>query len=108
MQGPVLIKASMALLSGLLLWAVWFTLAYALHGAQCEGALGLGRTGGQIAQIALWLAMLGLIVVQARLVQRWSERDVSPSLLRSACYLQITAIGATIFVGLPVLVLAPC
>lgn len=109
MQGSVLIKASMALLSGLLLWAAWFTTAYALHGAQCEGALGLSRTSGQIAQLALWAAILALIVLQARWVQGWAERgDVSPRLLRSARYLQLTAIVSTVFMGIPILVLAPC
>jgi hypothetical protein len=109
MQGSVLIRASMALLSGLLLWAVWFTLAYALHGAQCEGALGLTRIGGQIAQLALWGAMIAVIVVQGRFVQGWAAQgNVSHRLLRSARYLQLTAIGSTVFVGLPILVLAPC
>lgn len=109
MHGSAMIKASMALLSGLLLWAAWFTLAYALHGAQCEGALGLTRTGGQMAQLALWGAMLAAIVAQARWVQCWAARgDVSGRLLRSARYLQFAAIGSTVFVGLPILVLAPC
>lgn len=109
MQGSVLLKASMALLSGLLLWAAWFTIAYALHGAQCEGAVGLSRSGGQIAQLILWGAMLAIIVLQARWVQGWAARgDVSPRLLRSARYLQITAIASTVFAGLPILVIAPC
>lgn len=100
-----MLRASIALLSGLLIWAAWFTFAYAFHGAQCAGGLGLSRGAGQIGQIALWLVSLGLIVVQLR----WAVRqDVSPGLLRSARLLQITAIGSTLFVGLPILVLAPC
>lgn len=104
-----MIKVALALLSGLLLWAVWFTIAYAMQGAQCEGALGLSHRGGQIAQLALWGTMLAIIVLQARMVHGWAERgDVSPRLLRSARYLQFTAIVSTVFVGLPILVLAPC
>lgn len=104
-----MLKASVTLLSGLLLWAAWFVAAYALHGAQCAGGFAQFRSSGQIAQIALWLMSLGVIVLQARFVQRWGVRhDLSPRLLRSARYLQITAIAATVFVGLPVLVLAPC
>ncbi|GGB55200.1 hypothetical protein [Blastomonas aquatica] len=102
-------KASVVLLSGLLLWAAWFVIAYALHGAQCAGGFALYRTSGQIAQIGLWVVSLGVIVLQARFVQRWGVRhDLAPRLMRSARYLQITAIAATVFVGLPVLVLAPC
>lgn len=105
MERSALLRATIALLSGLLLWAGWFTFAYAFHGAQCAGAFDISRTTGQIAQIALWLASLGVIVLQAR----WAVRlDVSPGLQRPARVLQVTAIGATLFFGLPILVLAPC
>lgn len=107
--GSGVLRASIALLSGLLLWAAWFTLAYAFHGAQCAGSVPLTRTAGQITQIAIWAAAVGVIIVQKRLVERWnSKQDMAPGLLRSARYLQLTAVGATIFVGLPILVLAPC
>lgn len=105
MEGSALLRATIALLSGLLLWAGWFTVAYAFHGAQCAGGIGLSRTAGQLAQIALWLASLGVIIVQAR----WAVRlDVSPGLCRTARVLQITAITATLFSGLPILLIAPC
>ncbi|WP_439468938.1 hypothetical protein [Blastomonas fulva] len=105
MRRSALTRMALALLSGLLLWALWFVLAYSLHGAQCAGALGLSRIAGQIAQVGLWLVALGVIALLAR---RAARLDVSQGLARTARYLQITAIGATIFAGLPILVLAPC
>lgn len=104
-EAPTLLRATMALLSGLLLWAAWFALAYALHGAQCAGSTGLSQTGGQIAQVVLLLITLAVIILQARRVLRVST---PVGLRRTARYLQVTAIVATAFVGVPIFVLAPC
>ncbi|WP_040370386.1 hypothetical protein [Blastomonas sp. AAP53] len=104
-EGPTLFRVTLALLSGLLLWAAWFALAYALHGAQCAGSTGLSQTGGQIAQVALLLATLVIIILQARWV---TQPQTASGLHRTARYLQVTAIVATAFVGVPIFVLAPC
>lgn len=107
-RGPML-YLSMALLSGLLLWAGWFALAYALHGAQCEGAVALMRGEDRVAQIAVWSAAFAATLVQSRWIMRMAkERDLPAQLLKTSRYLQFTAIGAILFMGIPLVMLAPC
>lgn len=101
-------KPALALLSGLLAWAVWFSLAYGLHGAQCSGTIPLSRSGGQMAQIALWLGTLGATTLLARIALTWATADTLGRLRMTARYLQLTGLVATAFVGLPLLVLQPC
>lgn len=103
-----MMRPALALLSGLLVWAIWFSLAYGLHGAQCAGSIALSRSGGQIVQIGLWFASLAAIALLVRAAIARAAADITTSLRSTARYLQFAGLGATAFVGLPMLVLQPC
>lgn len=103
-----MMRLSLSLLSGLLTWAVWFALAYGLHGAQCAGSIPLSRSAGQVVQIGFWLATLAVIALLARSTFAGVAKEMPHPLRRTALYLQLTGFAATAFVGLPLLVLQPC
>ena len=98
--------AFVSALGGLAIWGIWFATAYALHGAQCAGALGWQGRIGQIAQVALWLAAL----VAASWFAWKSRRPVKPVVLNDTISrsLNLVAITAVLFTGAAVLVIAPC
>ena len=105
-------RIALLLLSSLAIWAAWFVLAYALHGTQCSGAWAASRAAGQGAQVALWIGALAC----AGGLEGWLRRSVEPDagegvdapLLRGARVARGLGVVASVFVGLPVLVLAPC
>lgn len=94
----------------LAVWALWFTAAYSLHGTQCSDAWAMGRGAGQLLQVGCWLLALAAIAVMEWRLRRFAPNaaPANATLLRGAAVARGLGVLATLFVGLPVLVLAPC
>lgn len=101
-------RLALLLLGALALWAGWFVVAYALHGTQCSGAWPLARGAGQGLQVGLWLLALAAAAALEWRLRRGAEAGVDDRLVRGGRVARGLGIVASVFVGLPVLVLAPC
>lgn len=101
-----MIGALVRTMGGFGVWALWFVMAYGLHGAQCAGAFTWPRMAGQALQIALWFGAAALVGWFA-----WLSRDHSPdgaALATVALWSNRIALAAMIFTGAGLFLIAPC
>jgi hypothetical protein len=102
-------REALGLLAGFGLWSLAFGLLYGAHGAICATGM-LGETGARAVLIGLWVAVIAaLAALVPWLLRRLRAASHELRFVRLASLtLTITALGATVWIGLPTLALRLC
>jgi len=108
-------RALLALIAGYLVWSLCFVLLYSLLSIGCE--VGWHRPSLLGLNLLSWLLLLTWILhmgAGAWLIWQARNSDPPPShttahfIRRVTLLLHTTALGGTIWIGLPILALPPC
>ncbi|WP_228242310.1 hypothetical protein [Porphyrobacter sp. GA68] len=100
--------ALIKMVSGLIAWAVSFSVLYALHGLGC--ALGWteqavpGLTQARVVLLVTWILLIaahGVLLV-------WLLRSCATQMQRIGVAIGWIGLGATIVTGLPILAISSC
>lgn len=100
---------ALGLVAGFAIWSLAFVLLYGALGLACS--LGLAAAATRMALIALLVAHLAALTwLAGRLLRRLRAAEAKPlRVVRSVSLaLAIAAAGATLWIGLPVTMLAIC
>lgn len=100
-------RAIAGLVAGFVVWSAAFVLLYGLHGLACADP---GFGGTRPALLIGWAAMLaGHGLLAAWLWRRWRVGAEEVRFVRLvSLVLAVAALGATVWIGLPVAVLGVC
>lgn len=100
----------LGMVAGFVIWASAFTSLYGLHGGACETAvfsdpltLRLALTGIFVIHLAAHLLLCYWLLRRAG-----AEQGTLRFLRRASCVLSFCALGATLWIGAPVLFLRTC
>ncbi len=102
-------REALGLLAGFALWSLAFGLLYGAHGAICATGL-LGETSARTVLIGLWLAVIAALagLIPWLLHRLRTTRQELRFVRLASLTLAIIALGATAWIGLPVLTLSLC
>lgn len=100
--------ALIKMVSGLIAWAVSFSVLYALHGLGCargwEGEVAFGLTQARALLLVVWALLIGAHV----LLLLWLQRHRDTQMQRIGITIGWIGLGATIVTGVPILAISSC
>lgn len=100
--------ALVRMVSALVLWAVAFSVLYALHGLSCSlgwtNVVAFGLTQAKALLLAVWVFLIGT----QGLLLLWLLRQRETQMERIGIAIGWIGLGATIITGVPILAISTC
>lgn len=99
-----------SLVAGFALWSLAFVLLYGGHGLICSVVAPVGESGARALLFAIWATMIAAhLALIVWFVFRLRAGEVSVRFVRlTSLTLAVAALGATIWIGLPLISLKIC
>lgn len=100
--------ALVKMVSGLIAWAVSFSVLYALHGLGCargwEGEVAFGLTQARALLLVTWILLIAVHCV----LLVWLRQHRDTQMQRIGIAIGWIGLGATIVTGVPILAISSC